>query len=84
MPRDKVSAPDRAVSLPARFMIAMVRGYRFLVSPFFASRCRFQPSCSGYAVEALTRYGATKGAWLSIRRISRCHPWGSSGYDPVP
>lgn len=62
----------------------LVRGYRLLVSPFIPPSCRYTPTCSEYAIEALQRHGALKGGWLAIRRIGRCHPWGSEGYDPVP
>ena len=65
------------VSLPVRF-------YRIVFSPWVGHSCRFQPTCSAYAMEALERHGAIKGTWLTVRRIGRCHPWASSGYDPVP
>ena len=55
-----------------------------MVSPFFPPSCRFVPTCSVYGVEALKKHGPIKGAWLTIKRIAKCHPWGSSGYDPVP
>jgi len=58
--------------------------YRNAISPLIGANCRFQPTCSQYAEEALRTHGAFKGGWLAIRRIGRCHPWGSSGYDPVP
>jgi putative membrane protein insertion efficiency factor len=58
--------------------------YRYLVSPYMAPRCRFMPSCSEYALEALARHGPLGGSWLTLRRIVRCHPWGGFGYDPVP
>ncbi|MFV0359706.1 membrane protein insertion efficiency factor YidD [Tropicimonas sp.] len=61
-----------------------VRGYRLIFSPWVGHNCRYQPTCSSYALEALRRHGAFRGGWLAIRRIGRCHPWGSSGYDPVP
>ena len=61
-----------------------VRLYRLLFSPWIGHGCRFQPTCSAYALEALERHGALTGGWLTLRRLSRCHPWGSSGYDPVP
>ncbi|WP_240002529.1 membrane protein insertion efficiency factor YidD [Oleisolibacter albus] len=66
----------------------MLRGlvllYRWFISPLLGPRCRFAPTCSEYALEALARHGALRGSWLSLRRILRCHPWGGSGWDPVP
>jgi len=67
----------RLVSLP-------VRAYRLLFSPWVGHNCRYQPTCSAYALEALERHGGLKGGWLAARRIARCHPWGAAGYDPVP
>ena len=61
-----------------------VKFYRLVISPVIGSNCRYQPTCSEYALEALKAYGALKGGWLAARRISRCHPLGGSGYDPVP
>ena len=58
--------------------------YRAAISPLFPPCCRFTPTCSQYALEALRRHGPVKGSWLALRRICRCHPWGGSGYDPVP
>ncbi len=57
---------------------------RHCISPFTPPSCRFTPTCSQYAVEALRRHGPLRGSWLTLRRLSRCHPWGGSGYDPVP
>lgn len=68
----------------ARVLIGLVRVYQKAISPFTPASCRFQPTCSRYAVEALQKYGAVKGSWLAARRILRCHPWGGHGYDPVP
>ena len=62
----------------------MVWLYRHAVSPLIGANCRYQPTCSAYAEEALLRYGAFKGGWLAAKRLARCHPWGGSGYDPVP
>ncbi|WP_308915821.1 membrane protein insertion efficiency factor YidD [Jannaschia sp. LMIT008] len=61
-----------------------VRAYQLILSPWLGTNCRFQPTCSAYAMEALERHGALRGAWLAARRIARCRPWGGSGYDPVP
>lgn len=58
--------------------------YRLLLSPLLGPRCRYAPSCSAYALEALDRHGPVRGGWLALRRILRCHPWGGSGFDPVP
>ena len=65
-------------------ILAVLRAYRRLVSPLFAPRCRFAPSCSAYAVEAVERHGGRRGSWLAVRRIARCHPFHPGGYDPVP
>ena len=61
-----------------------VRAYRLLFSPWVGHNCRYQPTCSAYALEALEKHGAARGLWLTIRRIARCHPWGGSGIDNVP
>ena len=65
-------------------LIVPIWCYQKLISPFFPSSCRFTPTCSAYAVEALKSKGPFFGMWLALKRISKCHPWGSSGYDPVP
>ncbi len=67
-----------------RFLIALVRFYQKGISPFTMPSCRYMPTCSSYAVEALEVHGALRGSWLAVRRILRCHPWGGHGYDPVP
>ncbi len=67
-----------------RLIRFFIHAYRYLLSPLLGVRCRFAPSCSHYALEAVERHGAVKGVWLSARRLLRCHPWGTSGYDPVP
>ncbi len=70
---------------PGAWLLSLpIRAYRLLLSPWVGHNCRYQPTCSAYALEALSRHGALKGCWLAARRIGRCHPWGSSGYDPVP
>ncbi len=68
----------------ARLLILVARGWQIGPSSILPPSCRYAPSCSAYAIEALERYGALKGGWLSARRLARCHPWGGSGYDPVP
>lgn len=68
----------------ARLLALPIHGYRLFLSPWLGKNCRFEPTCSAYALEALDRHGALTGGWLALRRIARCHPWGSSGYDPVP
>ncbi len=68
----------------ARLAALPVHAYRLLLSPWLGTNCRYQPTCSAYALEALERHGAIRGAWLAMRRIVRCHPGGGSGYDPVP
>ena len=73
-----------AVSWPTRLLRAPILGYRRFVSPFLGNRCRFYPSCSAYAVEALTVHGARRGSWLALRRVARCHPFHPGGVDPVP
>jgi hypothetical protein len=65
-------------------LIWLLRIYQYAISPMLGRSCRFHPSCSEYAVEALQRHGALKGSWLAVRRIGRCHPWHPGGYDPVP
>jgi putative membrane protein insertion efficiency factor len=70
---------------PAAYLVSLpVRGYRLLASPWVGHGCRFQPTCSAYAMEALERHGAARGSTLMVSRICRCHPWGGHGYDPVP
>lgn len=65
-------------------LVVLIKFYQLCISPFTPPSCRFTPTCSQYALEALRRYGPFKGGWLALRRILRCHPWGGSGYDPVP
>lgn len=64
--------------------IGLVRIYQLIISPWMPRSCRYHPTCSQYSIEALRKHGAVKGIWLTIKRVARCHPWGGSGYDPVP
>jgi uncharacterized protein len=65
-------------------LVALVRAYQVVLSPFFGQQCRFTPTCSHYAIEAMQTHGAAKGVWLSVKRILRCHPWQDGGHDPIP
>jgi putative membrane protein insertion efficiency factor len=65
-------------------MRGVIRAYQLLLAPVLPPSCRYYPSCSHYAAEAIARHGPWRGAWLGLRRLLRCHPWGGSGYDPVP
>lgn len=76
--------PEYRAGMTSMVLSAVVRGYQLLVSPWLPPACRFLPTCSEYAVEAIERYGARRGSFLTLRRVARCHPWGDSGYDPVP
>ncbi len=66
------------------FFIFIIRFYQLFISPFFAANCRFNPTCSQYAIEAIKKYGIICGTKIASKRITKCHPWGDSGYDPVP
>lgn len=65
-------------------LIVLVRFYQAAISPMLGANCRYTPTCSQYSIDAIKEWGAFKGFWLGIQRIAKCHPWGSSGYDPVP
>jgi len=67
-----------------KILVILFKGYQYLVSPWFGQTCRFYPSCSCYAIEAVEKRGVLMGLWLTIRRIGRCHPWHPGGFDPVP
>lgn len=66
------------------FLVLVIRGYQLWISPLLPAACRYYPTCSAYAIEALERHGASRGIWLAAQRITRCHPFRSGGYDPVP
>ena len=80
------ASPKRSLlgRLVGGVLMAFIRVYQYLLSPLLPNSCRFVPTCSQYGVEALQKYGPIKGFWLTAKRIFRCHPWGGSGYDPVP
>lgn len=73
-----------AMKLGSFVLLALIRGYQLLISPMFPPSCRYFPTCSDYARQAVTRHGPLKGGWLALCRLLRCHPWGGLGYDPVP
>jgi uncharacterized protein len=75
-----IRAMKYAFALP---FILLIRFYQLVISPWIGPKCRFTPTCSQYGIEALRKYGPIKGLWLTIKRVSRCHPWGGSGYDPL-
>jgi putative membrane protein insertion efficiency factor len=79
-------AAHRAAELTRvrRLLLILVRAYQLLLSPLLGGHCRYYPSCSCYAHEAIGRHGAARGAWLAVRRLARCHPFATGGYDPVP
>jgi putative membrane protein insertion efficiency factor len=79
----RVNGSSRA-SLPAAAIRALIRAYQMTLSPFIGNQCRFHPSCSNYALEAVDRFGALKGCWLAAKRLGRCHPFHAGGFDPVP
>ena len=78
------SAKQRKLHPITRVLMLPVLFYRYAISPLIPSRCRHFPTCSEYTLEALAKHGPLYGSWLSIKRIGRCHPWGTHGYDPVP
>lgn len=67
-----------------RLVLATIRLYQYAFSPYFGGHCRYEPTCSNYALEAVARYGATRGVWFALKRLTRCRPLGASGYDPAP
>lgn len=70
--------------MTAKLLLGLIRLYQVTLSPYTGGCCRFEPSCSRYAAEAIREHGALRGGWLAVRRLARCHPLGRSGYDPVP
>lgn len=72
------------IKIPANILILLIKIYQYTLSPFIGRNCRYTPTCSNYGIEAIRKYGAIKGGWLTIKRVASCNPWGGSGYDPVP
>jgi putative membrane protein insertion efficiency factor len=72
------------MSWPSRVLVAMIGQYRRFISPLLGRHCRYEPTCSRYAMDAIARYGAVRGGVMAVRRIGRCHPWAPGGFDPVP
>ncbi len=82
---DKQTAAEKTGAQPgAKVLLSLIAFYRYALSPLIPSRCRYYPTCSAYADEAVRRYGAVRGGYLALKRLLRCHPWGSHGVDPVP
>jgi uncharacterized protein len=84
LPQAKESEQDRSGRIPARILVGMIRLYRRILSPILPPSCIYDPTCSVYAIMAISRYGALRGSWLAFRRIMRCHPFRRGGQDPVP
>jgi len=72
------------MAIPRRLILGALTVYRYALSPLMGPRCRFEPSCSAYASDSVSRFGAIRGGWLGIKRVCKCHPWHPGGYDPVP
>lgn len=84
MDEEKTGSEIRLSFSPAGILLIPILFYKKCISPLFPPCCRFTPTCSSYAAEAIMTHGALRGLWLAVKRIARCHPWGKSGYDPVP
>jgi uncharacterized protein len=83
--RSRLRRALRLALMPLGFaLIVLIKIYQYVISPLMPPTCRYLPTCSAYAAEAVQRHGAIVGTWLAIRRLARCHPWGGHGYDPVP
>ena len=78
------SVPLNPAGAVRALLLGLIRLYQLTLSPWLGRQCRYEPTCSNYAAEALERHGVRRGVWLAARRLGRCHPWGRSGYDPVP
>lgn len=83
-PAAAVQTEKTRLNAPTRFLRWIIRLYQANISPLLPGKCRYTPTCSNYGLEALEKYGAAKGSWLTLKRVLRCNPWGGSGFDPVP
>ncbi len=75
---------SRRLPISSQIVVGLIRGYQYLLSPWLGSSCRYTPTCSAYAVEAISQRGAIRGSWLALKRVGRCHPWAAPRHDPVP
>ncbi|MEX1011761.1 MAG: membrane protein insertion efficiency factor YidD [Balneolaceae bacterium] len=82
--RPPTKSEGDSLSLAGRGVVLLVRFYQTAISPWLSPSCRYSPTCSAYMIEAVHEWGTLRGLWLGIRRVFRCHPWGGSGFDPVP
>ena len=80
----ELKAPNKMQTIFKYVLIIPIKGYRLILSPILGPSCRFQPTCSSYALEALEKHGLIRGTWLTLKRLAKCHPWGDYGIDPVP
>lgn len=83
-PGQEQRRPEQGLAMLRRLFVLPIRFYQLFISPVLPPACRFYPTCSAYALEAIMTHGVLRGGWLALRRLARCHPWGGSGYDPVP
>ena len=84
LPSPTLAAREPSLTLAARVLLGVLKGYKLLLSPLFSGYCRFHPSCTDYSAQAIRAHGALRGAWLSARRLGKCRPFGGHGFDPVP
>ncbi|MEX2585017.1 MAG: membrane protein insertion efficiency factor YidD [Balneolaceae bacterium] len=84
MEKQPTGSKTEHLSPAARGLLLLTRFYQVVISPWTAQSCRHLPTCSDYMIQAIREWGALRGGWLGLKRLSRCHPWGTSGYDPVP
>lgn len=84
VPHSNVLRNSEPLTLLQRLVLALIRGYQIVVRPLLTGSCRYLPTCSAYAAEAVATHGALRGGWLALKRVLRCHPFGGSGLDPVP